>query len=140
MGISGKVADVRCDRRRRAVEAVRVVAHKAGACGVACQGAGLGGGGAPRRGRRGGPGGSPMWSTPARGNGGGGGGGTHLARRGVPLDVGEKLPPSPSDPQLGMDLRKTALLRSMLLRTEVRGIAWHAPVTDLVWTHSTPLR
>ena len=43
----------------------------------------------------------------------------HLSRRGAALDAGERLPPSPSDPQLGMDLRKTALLRSLLLRTEV---------------------
>lgn len=34
-------------------------------------------------------------------------------------DGAERLPPSPSDPQLSIDLRKTALLRSMLLRTEV---------------------
>ncbi|KAK9821712.1 hypothetical protein WJX81_001313 [Elliptochloris bilobata] len=34
------------------------------------------------------------------------------------LDLGDKLPPSPSDPQLNLDLRKTALLRSLLLRTE----------------------
>jgi len=37
------------------------------------------------------------------------------------LDLGDKLPPSPSDPQLNLDLRKTALLRSLLLRTEARG-------------------
>lgn len=43
----------------------------------------------------------------------------HFSRRGAALDAGERLPPSPSDPQLGMDLRKTALLRSLLLRTEV---------------------
>ena len=36
------------------------------------------------------------------------------------LDLGDKLPPSPSDPQLNLDLRKTALLRSLLLRTEAR--------------------
>ncbi|KAK9803951.1 hypothetical protein WJX72_007744 [[Myrmecia] bisecta] len=32
--------------------------------------------------------------------------------------LSEKLPPSPNDSQIGMDLRKTALLRSLLLRTE----------------------
>ena len=31
----------------------------------------------------------------------------------------DKLPPSPNDPPLGMDLRKTALLRSLMLRTDV---------------------
>ncbi|CAK0755364.1 hypothetical protein CVIRNUC_002369 [Coccomyxa viridis] len=36
-------------------------------------------------------------------------------------DGAERLPPSPSDPQLSIDLRKTALLRSMLLRTEEKG-------------------
>lgn len=55
---------------------------------------------------------SPMQGTPGRRG--------HLSRRGAALDAGERLPPSPSDPQLGMDLRKTALLRSLLLRTEVR--------------------
>ncbi len=54
---------------------------------------------------------SPMQGTPGRRG--------HLSRRGAALDAGERLPPSPSDPQLGMDLRKTALLRSLLLRTEV---------------------
>ena len=44
----------------------------------------------------------------------------------------ERLPPSPSDPQLSIDLRKTALLRSMLLRTEVytqplSTVCLHAP-------------
>ena len=34
-------------------------------------------------------------------------------------EPGERLPPSPTDPQLSVDLRKTALLRSLLLRTEV---------------------
>ena len=34
-------------------------------------------------------------------------------------EAGERLPPSPSDPTLSVDLRKTALLRSLLLRTEV---------------------
>ncbi|KAK9916951.1 hypothetical protein WJX75_009153 [Coccomyxa subellipsoidea] len=53
---------------------------------------------------------SPMQGTPGRRG--------HLSRRGAALDAGERLPPSPSDPQLGMDLRKTALLRSLLLRTE----------------------
>ncbi|CAL5227390.1 g10343 [Coccomyxa viridis] len=33
-------------------------------------------------------------------------------------EAGERLPPSPSDPTLSVDLRKTALLRSLLLRTE----------------------
>lgn len=60
-----------------------------------------------------GPPASPMQGTPGRKGG-------HFSRRGAALDAGERLPPSPSDPQLGMDLRKTALLRSLLLRTEVR--------------------
>ncbi|BDA40926.1 hypothetical protein COCOBI_01-5800 [Coccomyxa sp. Obi] len=58
-----------------------------------------------------GPPASPMQGTPGRKVG-------HFSRRGAALDAGERLPPSPSDPQLGMDLRKTALLRSLLLRTE----------------------
>lgn len=44
----------------------------------------------------------------------------------------ERLPPSPSDPKLSIDLRKTALLRSLLLRTEVHAqplstLCSHAP-------------
>lgn len=47
--------------------------------------------------------------------------GPHPYKRpsGPSCDAGERLPPSPSDPQLSIDLRKTALLRSLLLRTEV---------------------
>lgn len=44
-----------------------------------------------------------------------------VAGRARTLERLEKLPPSPSDPQLASDLRRTALLRSLLLRTEEGG-------------------
>jgi hypothetical protein len=71
--------------------------------------------------------------TPARN------GGSNLGRssgRGggvAALEAAERLPPSPSDPQMGMDLRKTALLRSLLLRTEVPRPG--LPRAALPWTH-----
>ena len=99
---------------------------------------GAGSGGPP-----GNPPGTPMvCGTPARSHGGAS---SHLGRasrgggNGVAgLEAAERLPPSPSDPQMGMDLRKTALLRSLLLRTEVLPMYHTALVLELSTMHSHP--